>query len=244
MECTEIDMALESAESLEDPNQAWAKRLRTFRWRRGGVGLLTLCLGAGFFWYLSRHGSGNPLTGLFERFALYLAGLCALFGIAIVITQAFHLLFGAPKAPRNPGDVVRGFYSRTFMNGSFGRQTVDPEAFAYLLTQAKKCFADITEFEVKFKDIRQDYIEELNRRFEPDKGSEVLYAIRDVKEVNSQGDLKTFEVAIEATLSTSKSTPPYTRFIGTVLIRERCTVAPVGGRWYLTSGNWTGQIDG
>ena len=70
---------------------------------------------------------------------------CVFISPVVIIFEMVRLMMGIPKAPQEPSDTVRRFYSKT-INEYLSSPDVDPEAYIYLLSQARKQFLDIDGF--------------------------------------------------------------------------------------------------
>jgi len=238
MEFTDIDLTSENSKSLEKPRELkkWASKHR----QTASIGLLLFCISL-LLYHFSSAEPDNP--------AGMALGWLGCGGLLLLIVGLLTESRGMQKAPRNPEETVRRFYHATIIVGDKG-----PSAYLCLLNQAKIQFRGILNQEkIQFRgiDIFIEYYKEIFKNLRKDisrcfglKGSEgQIYSIKNISELSSEGKMKTYEVEIEARLTKNIDTESSPRGkVVAVMIRERCTVANISDRWYLTSGKWTGRL--
>lgn len=267
MEYTAIDLNLETTEKLENCDRATIKKWRIHQFihqlKLIGIGVLIfvwgviVVIGMTFF-RISLFAHGGGLLGSivygprnFSDLMVVLAIVGAIFISPVYILYQVgrllrRLLKGISKAPKQPVDTVRQFYSKAIKDAGT-KPNVNPEAYIYLLDQAKQQFKDIDGFIESYKTVIKKLHQDIKQHFHQEGVCNHEYIIKDIRGYSSVGVMKNYEVDIEVTLKPTlthgvRTSPPIKNERKVVLIRERCTVAPVGGRWYLTSGEWSGSL--
>ena len=247
MENTQIDLTTETQESLENLSPSTKRKWRGQRFKIIGLALFTLCLGFASLLFWS---PGMPAEGLFAKlvavprdfmdmlFAIFITA-CLLVSPVVIVYQIIRLTRGAPKAPTEPTETVRRFYSKTLREDVAG---LDPEAYIYLLNQAKAEFVDVDGFVRQCRKVVEALADEIRRQLKQQLYGERRYEVKEIREIGSNKNLRTYEVDIQATMLLSSQGGVLPKPVGSVLIQERCTIASIGGRWYLTSGKWTGRL--
>ncbi len=247
----EIDLSLESSEKLEKIDK---KTLDKWTWEQEkvigiSVGLFLLGIIALYFnsspekqnTDLIGHIISAPKNFLNLIFVLAMLA-CVVISPFIFIIYIVRLVLGISKAPKDPIITIKRFYSKT-INENNGIPEIDASAYMLMLDQAKLQFKDVNVFIDQNKEIVKKLKADIGLHFGSD-GGRNNYNIKTINEVGSDPILKNYEIYIEAKHSIQTSIAPEThKTLGSITILERCTVAHVGERWYMTSGNWTGKFE-
>ena len=258
METKTIDLLLEKKESLESVDNKTKEK-----WTNEKYKTIAICVGGFLLGVVSLYfssSSSNQNGSLIENmisapknfltliFVLVMLA-CVVITPLVLVISLINLVMGIPKAPKNPEKTVRNYYLKSInQNGNLPK--VDASAFLLLLDQAKNQFNDVNGFIEYYKDVIGNIQNDIASQFQSVAKVGLIgaigqnsYSIKKVNELSASQYLKTFEVYIEAVHKIQTSVAPEAyKTLGSVLIKEVCTVANVGERWYLTSGSWTGSI--
>lgn len=227
MKQTDVDLTLESnAKLIRGDELAKRKWLNNrFLFMGGGIAVI---LGGVLVLLLVFNGEPNDLENLLVIIIMGLGG-------SAFISQLLLLLRGN-KAPKDPLETISRFYTNTLREHNVGSA-----GYLYLLDQAKAQFGSMENFVNYYNKVLHNNRRDILRHFGCI-GWENNYKLANIEEIDSADFLKTYALKIEATLTTGGDGRFPLNVIGKVNIEESCTVADVGGRWYLTSGMWTGVL--
>lgn len=228
----------ESAERLETPSADLRRRCRNYNLKNVGLGVLVLLMGAGGAWILVRTDDGDGLvSGLMTRIAFGAALLAFVAGIIMAIMFLIRLARGVPKAPTAPLSTVEKFFSSVVGDGS-----VDPAVFALMLDQAKAEFGGVGQFIQYYDDIHKTMRESLKTRARCDAVT-INYSMGDIRELEDNQATKRYSVEQKARVAViSQAANNANKYLGTGRITSTCEVAEFGGRWYMVSGKWKGNL--
>jgi len=163
---------------------------------------------------------------------LYLLGWAMVIGgCGTVLYWGIKVLRGFPQAGATPAETLTQFYAHALPHDAMN---VRLEAYVCLLDQAKGEFGSYKEFHRYWAGVRDELHDELDRPVH----SSISYTMIEHTQEGVEAGAVCFAVRIKVEAHTRDN------IFGTdgwLVFRERCSLARVGKRWYLTSGAWSGE---